>query len=208
MSYADPTQPSAPGSPPSRPMVVTASSWLLWLTAVLFILPALVSLAYIGTYSDVYQQAYAGTDAEGTEAVSVGIAAASSVFFILFGVGFALLGYFNSRGRNGSRITTWVLGGLALCCSGVGLVLSGLASGMEGMQAEGAPDPAEVERMLSDALPGWFGPLNLVASIVGTLALLAVLVLLALPPANEFFRKRPEDEDFEPPPPAYPPASQ
>lgn len=205
MSYADPTQPSATGARPPRPTVVTVADWLLWLTAALYIVSSIVPLLFVGTYADIYEQAYAGTEAEGTEGIAVGGLVATSVLFLLLGIGFALLGIFNNQGRNGSRITTWVLGGIALCCSGLGLLLSGLTGSMGGMEVEGGPDPDEIERLLSEELPGWLEPLNLVGSIVSVLALLVALVLLALPPANEFFRKRPEEDVFEPPPPSGPP---
>ena len=208
MSYADPTQPSAPGAPPARPMVVTVADWLLWLAAALYIITSISTLAYTGTYSDVYEQAYAGTEAEGGEAFAVGAVVATGVFFLLLGVAFAVLAMFNNQGRNGARITTWVLGGLALCCSGVGLLLSGLTSGMEGPEVEGGPDPAEVERLLTEELPGWIEPFNLVGSVVSVLALIAALVLLALPQAHPFFRRPSPEDTFEPPPPGYPPASQ
>lgn len=197
MSYADPGQPASPGAQPPRPTVVTVSTWMLWLIAALSALSAIATLANLGTISEVYEEMYEGTTAEGQTAIFdvVGV-----VISLLFAAAFVVLGIFNNRGKNASRITTWVIGGISLCCSGISLVLLGAVSSME---VEGGPDPAEVQERLSEQLPGWYEALNLLTSVVSILALIVALVLLALPAANEFFRKPPE-EVFEPPP-NYPP---
>lgn len=204
MSYAEPVQPTAPGDRPARPTVVTAATWLLWIVAALYLISAVATFATLGTVSEVLEEAYAGTSAEGQEGVGAASTGVSAGIFILFAIGFAVLGIFNNQGKNPSRIVTWVLGGVALCCTGVGLLLTGLLSGME---VEGGPDPAQIEEMLADRLPGWVDPVNWITQIGSILALIVALVLLALPAANEFFRKPPE-EVFEPPPPNYPPPTQ
>lgn len=203
MSYAVPSQPPPPGTPAERPMVVTVSTWLLWATAALYAISAAIGLAYSGTTADVLEQAYAGTSAEGQEGVGAIGLIVGAVLSLAFAVGFVLLGIFNNQGKNPSRITTWVIGGIALCCGGIGLILNSVLGGVE---VEGGPDPDEIERLLSDALPGWYDAVTWITSIGGILALLTALILLALPAANEFFRK-PTEEIFEPPP-SYPPPMQ
>lgn len=200
MSNPEWAEPSPPGPPRQRPTVVSVSTWLLWLAAALYIISAVITLAYTGTFSDVFEEAYAGTEAAGTEGFAVAQFVIASVLSILFGVAFAVLGIFNNKGKNPSRITTWVVGGIAICCIGGSLALTAATSGME---IEGGPDPSEIERMLGDALPGWYDPVTMLATIGSVLAVIVSLILLALPPANAFFRKPPEDV-FEPPP-GYPP---
>ena len=49
------------------------------------------------------------------------LAIGGAVVQLLFAAGFVVLGLLNSRGRNASRITTWVIGGLGVCCAGINL---------------------------------------------------------------------------------------
>ena len=58
------------------------------------------------------------------------------------------------------------------------------------------------ERIINEHVPGWYEPVTIATIVVGLLALIAALILLALPASNEFFRRRPEPE---PPTPGYPP---
>jgi hypothetical protein len=64
------------------------------------------------------------------------------------------------------------------------------------------PDPQELQRRLGEELPSWYTPLVTTAAILTVLALLGAIILLALPPSNEFFR-RPQPT-WEPPVPGYP----
>jgi hypothetical protein len=191
--------------PPARerPTIVTAATWLLVLVVVLYVVGSVMAFTSVGTVTDVYQQAYEGTELEGTEGAAAGFTIAGGALNLLYAIGLAILAWLDYQGRNAARIVTWVLGGLALCCGGVGLVFSGAAGNIQTSEVEGAPSAAEVQRMLEDALPSWYSPVSLTIGIVGVLALAVALLLLALPPSNEFFRKPPEE--FQPPPSAYPP---
>ncbi|WP_233563575.1 hypothetical protein [Micromonospora musae] len=200
--------PSTPAR--SRPGVVTISSYLLILFAVLQLVGLIITLSTIGTIRDVLRDAYASTDPEAADAVggiTYAIGIGGAIFALLIAVGLVVLALLNNRGKNGSRITTWVLGGIMICCSGGNLV-SGAAGGFTGGATGGtsanAPSADEVQRQLDAALPGWFTPLSTALSLIGVLALLAALILLALPKANEFFRK--PQPAWEPPVPgaAYP----
>jgi hypothetical protein len=59
--------------------------------------------------------------------------------------------------------------------------------------------------MLEEALPDWLTPLSVAGTAISVLALLAALILLALPASNDFFRRQPPQppQPVEPPPP-YP----
>jgi hypothetical protein len=72
-----------------------------------------------------------------------------------------------------------------------------------------APSGAELADRLS-AEVGWLQPFTTATSLISLLALLAAMILLALPPSNEYFRK--PQASWEPPVPGgaypgYPPAS-
>ncbi|GAA3749160.1 hypothetical protein [Micromonospora maritima] len=197
----------APGTTPrARPSVVTLSSWLLILVAVIQVLNLIVTLSVIGTIRDVLKDAYAGTSAESAGDIAYAFTIGSSILTLLLAAGLVVLALLNNRGKNASRITTWILGGILLCCTGGGLLngVSGGTMGGGGNANGDLPSGQEIQRRLEDALPSWYGPVSLLLGIVALLALLAALILLALPKANEFFRK--PKTAWEPPVPggAYP----
>jgi hypothetical protein len=206
---SDPTQPAASAVKP-RPSIVTISSYLLILYAVLQVIGMIVTLSMLGKTQDVYRELYAGTSAEGAETFAAAAGVGGAIVGLLFAVGFVVLALLNNRGKNVSRIVTWSVGGVAICCSGVGLAGSALTNSMGSGGSGDAPTPAEIQRRLDEVLPSWYGPVTITLSVLGLLALLAALVLLALPASNAFFRKQPATA-WEPPMPgatypAYPPA--
>ncbi len=187
-----------------RPGVVTISSYLLMFYAALAVLDVVVALTTLGAAREVYEEAFAGTTAEGTEGAVVFAAAATSVVTLLFAVGFVVLALLNNRGMNPARITTWVVGGIALCCVAVGLAFSAAGSVVEGDVSGDVVSQEELNRRLDEALPSWHEPV--LTATLGAIALLVALILLALPPSNEFFRK--PQQQWEPPlpgQPVYPP---
>lgn len=137
---------------------------------------------------DVYREAYAGTAAE--EAVRnqsttsfqvVGIA------IVVAAVVLAGLAVLIRRRSRAARIGVWTLGGLLICAAGPGLVL------------EPSPPPrprdalpaSEIERMLDEAVPAWATAAGWSGLVIAVVALLAAVVLLGLPRANDYFRKPP-----------------
>lgn len=212
------TDPTTPGAR-TRPATVTVSSYLLYLYAALGLIGVVVGLSVVGTITDVYREAYEGTDAEGLESFATISTVGAAVVSLLFAAAFVVLALFNNRGKNPARIVTWVLGGISLCCSGIGLIFTVAGNSMNmGSSSNGnMPDQAEVQRQLEEALPGWYTPVSTIVSILAILAMLVALILLALPQSNEFFRK--PAPAWEPPvpgsaypapaqiPPAAPPAS-
>lgn len=198
---SDPTNPVAPAAK-ARPSSVTISSYLLFLVAAIQVIGFIVALSVLGTIRTVYEEAFAGTNMAGS-AGTVGTVSiiGAAVVGLLIAVGLVVLGTLNNRGKNASRIVTWVLGGLFLCCSGAGLAISGAGSTMNMGSTGGAnvPDQAAIQRMLEARLPGWYTPVTITLSVISLIALLVALILLALPASNEFFRKRPAA--WEPPMP-------
>jgi hypothetical protein len=189
---------------------VTAAVRLLLLVAVAQVAGLVLALSYAGTVRDVYTKAYKGTDAEGAIKLVTTLGTVVSVVFgLLFAAAFVVLAILNGRGKNPARITTWVIGGIALCCIGFGLATSAAGNSFTmrgGGTNSNLPDPAEVRRQLDAALPSWYNGLSVTVSLIALLALLVALILLALPPSNEFFRKpQPQWQAPGYPPPGYPP---
>jgi hypothetical protein len=201
---SDPNYPGTP-APRARPTVVTTSSYLLYFAAAVSIVSAVLSLTTIGTIRRVYTDLYANTAGDGTESVIVAASVIGVVINILFAAGLAILAIFNNRGRQGARISTWVVGGIFLCCNGFGLLGNAATSGMNlDTGSNSGPSASVVEDRLSAELPGWFTPLSTTMTVLVVLALLGAVILLALPAANAYFRKPQVAWDPLNPYPGYP----
>ncbi|MFC4016733.1 hypothetical protein ACFOW4_02075 [Micromonospora sp. GCM10011542] len=191
-----------------RPSVVTISSYLLFLFLACQVISLILTLATIGKTRDALREAYAGSTAEGADqiadfAFAVGIG--SGILLLLLAVVLAVLALLNNRGRNGARIATWIVGGIMVCCTG-GTLLSGVAGNFTtgGNTGGDMPSGEEVQRRLDEVLPSWLTPVSILLGVISLIALITALILLALPKANEFFRK--PTAAWEPPTPgaAYP----
>ncbi|MGC5051306.1 hypothetical protein ACLQ2S_07635 [Micromonospora sp. DT48] len=191
-----------------RPGVVTISTYLLLLFALCQLISVIISLSTIGTVREVMEDAYRDSTVEGAQNVAditVVITVVTVVFLLVMAFATAGLGLLNLRGKNGSRIATWIVGGILFCCTGLNL-LSGLAGNLStpGDSSGDMPSGEEIQRRLEDALPSWMTPVSILLGVISLIALLVALILLALPKANEFFRK--PTQQWEPPTPgaAYP----
>jgi hypothetical protein len=195
-------------APRQRPGTVTTATWLLYLLAALQLLSGAIALAMSGPMREATRKALEGTP--GAEA-AIGFSTASivvaGVVSLLLGVGYAVLGYFVGRGSNPARITTWVVAGLLLCCSLGSVGLTALGSGLAGSAPEGTPNQADIQREIMAALPGWYQPVTTGLGILAGLVALAVVILLALPASNAFFRKETQPAWEPPVPPATPPSA-
>ncbi|MEU8253209.1 hypothetical protein AB0C06_02930 [Micromonospora inaquosa] len=191
-----------------RPSIVSISSYLLYLFLALQVISLIITLSTFGKTQDALREAYADSTVEGADQVAevfavIGIA--GSVLLLLLAVVLGVLALFNNQGRNGARITTWIVGGIMVCCVGSGLLgnaASGLTTG--GGTGGDGPSPEEIQRRLEEALPSWLTPVSILLGVLSLIALITALILLALPKANEFFRK--PTAAWEPPTPgaSYP----
>lgn len=190
-----------------RPSIVSISSYLLFLFLALQVISLIITLSTFGKTRDALRDAYAGSATDGDQVADVFavIGIGGAIVLLLLAVVLGVLALFNNQGRNGARITTWIVGGIMVCCVGGGL-LSNAAGGFNtggGTTGDG-PSPEEIQRRLEEALPSWVTPVSLLLGVLSLIALIAALVLLALPKANPFFRK--QTAAWEPPTPgaSYP----
>ncbi|MDG4822304.1 hypothetical protein O7635_10620 [Asanoa sp. WMMD1127] len=191
----------APGPDRARPPgTVRISSYLLYAVAVIEVISLIVTLSTLSTLRQALNDAYVGTELEGSaDTAAVAVAIGGAVIALGIGIGLVVLGFLNLRGKNASRIVTWVLGGLFVLCCGLGS-LAGLAGGAMNLDSSG--DVPDVQGKVEAAMPGWYNPVNTVLGVVPILLVLTALILLALPASNEWFK--PRAANWEPPSPGYP----
>jgi hypothetical protein len=201
-----------------RPATVTAASALLYLVGFIELASVIVSILSIGEVLTIIDEEFAGEpEADLISTVttwSLGVSIASAV---LFAAGAVVLGLLVGKGKNPARIVTWVLAGIGVLCYGCGLAGSAVSSSLQNMSgAASDPQAEEVQRRVTEAIPAWQPAVSTIASVIVLLAFLAVIILLALPVSNDFFRR--EQEVWVPPtwpgdaaagfpPPPAPPAS-
>jgi hypothetical protein len=194
---------ATPTAPTSRPSTVNTAVMLLYLYGALTLVGAGLWFANLGAFKDAYTTAFKNTDIAdqaGTVAtVTVAIAAGIP---LLFGIAIVIFAIPTSKGKNWARIVSWVLGGIGICCGGSSLISSatGASFNMSG-SGTNAPSQQDIQRAIDAAVPSWFTPALGAISILGLLALIAAVILLALPASNEFFRKQPPEPTWEPPAP-------
>jgi len=177
MSYNPPppyaAPPPVPGQEPlpPRPKTVTAAAGLLVAEAVLLLVGAIVGLLTRDTVQravDDYLEAHdlAANSNPGVNAVSstIGI-----IFGLVYAAGLVALALGVLRRSNVARIIAWVICGLALCCVSAG--------------------PIAQVALYSDYLPGGYLTYTVVVGLLQFIGFIAIIVLLALPASNVFFRK-------------------
>ncbi len=127
MSYQTPVPVTGPRA---RPGTVNAAGYLLYMAAALYLVNVIIGLATasksLAAAKDVLtqtQQQTANIDVDTLVKVTVYAGIGINVVVL---VAFVLMGMFVLRGSNGWRITTFVVGGLAVLCSFCGLAGSGL----------------------------------------------------------------------------------
>jgi hypothetical protein len=178
---------------------------LLYVVAAFQLINALVAVMNYGAYKKGYAKAYAGTSLAGTEGTGAAQAVGGTIAVgILLAIIFLVLAILVSRGSRVGRILTWVFGGLALCCVGAGFALSAAAQSFYDAarkQNSDLPPYQQLQNGIQSALPSWYGPVTTIAGIITVLAIIAAIILLALPASGAYFRK--SVQQWEPPvPPA------
>ncbi|WBB65632.1 hypothetical protein [Micromonospora sp. WMMD812] len=215
---------SYPALPARRPTAVALATAVLLLMAVGAFAYAVTGLVVLAGTVDRFRADATGTSAGAGEidamvALVRASGVVSAVLSVLAGVLLAGLAVGLGSGRSGARVATWVVCGLGLLCGCCGLaVLVGQRAAPLRLGADERAT-AELLGLLGGAYPSWWIPLNAGLSVGQALGYLVVAVLLALPAANAWFRRRPSapvaptgypPAPHQPPPapttPAYPPS--
>ncbi|MEV6631875.1 hypothetical protein AB0M54_14095 [Actinoplanes sp. NPDC051470] len=178
--------------PAPPPLTMRLSTGLLFGTAGLLLLNALVELVFTNTDLSVYKDAYTGDTGSAFGSL------AWATFVLLIGAGVCILAILNSHGNEKSRVTTLVLGGLFMVCGGVGSLAGGFHN-PTGSAGSGAA---------ARVLPATYGLTVTILDGLVLLSTLIALVLLVLPPSTRFFHSRKKVEftvTWVPAAPAPPP---
>ncbi|MGA5298769.1 hypothetical protein ACPCHT_02510 [Nucisporomicrobium flavum] len=182
----------APPVPPRSPTGVRFACALLYGVAGLCLLSAVLELVFVNTDLSVYRDAYTGDPGSGFGSLVI------ATLDIFFAGGAAVLAVLNGQGRRYARITTYVLGGISLLCGGLG-ALSDPFHGPSHPAGSGAAD---------HVMPAVYGLSAGALDVLTALAILAVLVLLAVPSSSHYFetchRNRYVLIVTTPPPPGVP----
>jgi hypothetical protein len=187
-----------------RPTSVTVSSLLLYIMAALLLISAALSIFTISSVSQADLIDALETDpnmtgdlAETAAGIAVATVWGTAILYLLIALVIVLCGIFVARGKQWARITSWVFAGFAVLCCGAGGLIGVAAGGLTG--AETANQEA-IEEVLTGDMPSWISSVNTLFAVLWLLIGIAIIVLLALPPSNAYFRK-PEPTWT---PPAYP----
>ena len=210
-----PQQPE-PSAPRTRPGSVTAAVWTQFLTAAMLIFTAISMFAVQSAISDaVWDEIQNDPELEGSgltesnisDVITFGFVLVA-VVFVIFAACYVVLGLLNNKGKRPARILSWILSGIGLLCCGPYALLSQISSTMSMNTGDAYQD--EVAQSLQDATPGWVTAISWVNALVLLLGSLLIIILLALPASNAFFRK--EEQPMGPysgqPPYGQPPQGQ
>lgn len=181
-----------------RPNVVTYAVWVMWAVVGLHVLQVLLSFVptpELDRKLDEFYQAHPELGQGETAAALLNIGVEVAII-----AAFAALAIFVGRGSQPARIVTWVLSGIFVLCLGCGLAFSFASMNEASPTATPAPTATsggssntelvrELSRIYQEYTPGWYTPLANTLTVVNTLAMVAVIILLALPAANEYFRR-------------------
>ncbi|MEV0649156.1 hypothetical protein AB0I28_28270 [Phytomonospora sp. NPDC050363] len=176
-----------------QPTVVTVAARVQYATAALALAGAVLSVLLTGRLLAVLPDALAEEfpmEAQRETAVFTTRLASYTVIglWLLCSLAFAALARFYLAGRRWARTCTWAVAGPLVLCGVCGLVGEGSPSGY----GADAATAQRVEQALDAATPGWWSGANVVVQALTFAAYLAIIVLLATPPANQWFRAVPE----------------
>lgn len=198
MAYAAP--PPAP-APRVRPGTVNLAVILLYVAAACEVISAIIAIATYGDFKDAYEKAYAGTSLAGKAGSATATVIVTAVIALVLAAIFVVLAILDGNGNRVARILTWVLGGLALCCTGSSFALTAVGKSAYDTNRKNNPDlPSydQLQHSINAELPSWYSAVTLTLGILVLLSVLLVIVLLALPASHPYFRK-PAPPQWEPP---------
>jgi hypothetical protein len=180
------------------PAPVSAAAWLMLTGVAAGVGSAVISVVGGMALIDEFSRRAPGTGAtpdliaETVSGMRIGFFGGAALA-VAFAVAIGLLIVPVRRGIRPARTATWILVGLSACCGGLGLVTTFERNPPNLYQLQYGTNPTEqrLNQVLAESIPGWSAAGSVVLSLVQVLAFTAVVVLLALPASNEFFRRRP-----------------
>jgi hypothetical protein len=184
-----------------RPGSVATAMWIQILLALAIVASAVSSALYGADAQSAAEEELAaqGVDLsevpEGTFAFEQGTG--TLVFNIVVALGLIVLAVLNGAGKRPARIITWVVQPLVLICGAVmftgqlfGEQLMQYAVDNSGSSGLEDVDVAAVVQAAYEAYPAWTQVVSYIVLALTTVGSLAVIILLALPASNAFFRKQ------------------
>lgn len=205
MPPAPPLPESQPPAPRTRPGSVTTAVWLQILLAVFLIAQSIAGILYgadaqTAAEEELAAQGHAMSDLpQGTTFESTGATAYAPIAVAVLIIVLALL---NGAGKRPARIITWVVQPIVLVCGGfIAVSQLFLTQFLEmGIDAEGGVEGLDVQALvdaIAGAYPAWTDIASYGALALATVGSIAVIILLAVPSANAYFRKE-EPQAFIP----------
>lgn len=176
---------------------MTAAAGLMMLLGVINLVSTVLALTVMDTAKQRFRDAAAAasttdTTIDQTLTFITVIIVVGIIYNIIVVAALSVLALFNLRGNNATRITTWVVCGLFLVCGLCGIAGQGFNSVVTGDDASQALNQAA-----ANMYPGWFNTVTIVTMVIQVLCYIGVIILLALPQSNAFFRNEPAP--FQPP---------
>lgn len=169
----------APEAEPRRPVAVVAAAGLMLAVAVTYLVASVLALV---TLNKVIGAARYDDFDDGTRHTITTIKATmvvTVVVYVAIAVTLLVLAARNLRGRKGARLGTWVIAGLFLVCALCGSIGNGSATA--GMISQDST-------LISEVYPSWYIPVTITLDVVLVLLYAGIIVLLALPGSNRYFR--------------------
>jgi MFS family permease len=194
-----PQYPQAPPPPPSGPKTkpgsVTAVVWTQFLTAALLLVTAIAMFAVQSSVKDIVSDELlndpamsdAGLTADDIGTLMTVTFAAVAGIYILFAIFYLILGLLVNKGNRAGRIMSWILSGIGLACCGIGGLIGQVGSMTTTVNGQEYED--EMTQAIEDATPGWVAALDWITLIMFIVGSLVIIILLAVPASNAFFRK-------------------
>jgi hypothetical protein len=198
-----------PSAQRRRPASVVAGVVLLVLAIVALVVLAIAQFLIIAPVGEAIEAAGTGTPDEGSGTLFAGVLfGGGGGLNALSAIVLAVLAGFDLAGKQPARVMTWIVAPLsALCCGCASAIYTEylfLAAGQSPSTA-GQELSAEQTAAIGEGMPDWYSPAALGAVGLLWIGVLGAIIALAVPSANEYFRKR--EQTWLPaygPPPGYP----
>jgi MFS family permease len=197
MAY--PPAPQYPQSPPpgpkTRPGSVTAVVWTQILTAVMLVASGIAMFSVMSSVEDTVTEqllndpelADSGLTADNVSQLMTVTFALIAGVYVVMAIFYVILALLVNKGKRPARILSWILSGISLLCCGIGGLVGQLGSMTTSVNGQEYQD--EATQAVEEATPGWVTAIDWITLILLIVGSLVIIIMLAVPASNEFFRK-------------------